>query len=570
MQQVHPSRVIFAILLAATYHVSFGQPLQPGPQVLTFYSDVDDTEQPYALYLPENFDASKKYPLVISLHGAGSNHRLNLRRVFGKSNAEGENDVEASRYFPEWEGVDYIVASPYARGTMGYQGIAEKDVLDVLADVKRRFPIDEDRTYLTGLSMGGGGTLWLGLTRPDLWAAIAPVCPAPPGGTDALAGNALNVPVHIFQGGADPVVRPEGVRAWVERFKELGVATEYTEYPGVSHNSWENAYADGQIFDWFGQYRRNPHPERVRFASSRYANNSAYWVRLGALTPGTLASIDAQFTAANHLSVTTADLDGFTLILAGHPRFTPGSALTISIDGTTVHTDAADAVSFSRQGGAWVQSRFEPSAQEKRPGAEGPIDAAIASRHLYVYGTGGNPSNEALAERRRRAEQAAEWSVYRGPFWGRVMVFPRVAADREVRPSDLASSNLVLFGTKETNSLIERFSDRLPLHLAADAADEYGLVYIFPIDGHYVLVNAGLPWWQTDGSPPGGNPFTNSVPAFGLMTLGDYRLFKGSANDVVAEGRFDTRWRLPEAGAEKMTATGAVMVHGDGMMEQPE
>ncbi|UCG88073.1 MAG: phospholipase, partial [Gemmatimonadota bacterium] len=143
------------------------QHLESGPQVLTFLSDVDDTEQPYGLYLPPDYDPAKAYPLVISLHGAGSNHRLNLRRVFGKSNAEGETDVEASRYFPEWEHVDYIVAAPYARGTMGYQTVAEKDVMDVLADVKRRFSIDENRMYLTGLSMGGGGTLWIGLTRPD-------------------------------------------------------------------------------------------------------------------------------------------------------------------------------------------------------------------------------------------------------------------------------------------------------------------------------------------------------------------------------------------------------------------
>ncbi len=62
--------------------------------------------------------------------------------------------MEATRYFPKWDNVDYIVASPYARGTAGYQGVPEQDVYDVLADVKKRFKIDEDRTYLTGLSMG--------------------------------------------------------------------------------------------------------------------------------------------------------------------------------------------------------------------------------------------------------------------------------------------------------------------------------------------------------------------------------------------------------------------------------
>ena len=83
-------------------HAAFGQKLPNGPQVLTFFSSVADTEQPYGLYLPKNYDSEKKYPLVIMLHGAGSNHRLALRRVFGKSNANGETDVEASRYFPEW------------------------------------------------------------------------------------------------------------------------------------------------------------------------------------------------------------------------------------------------------------------------------------------------------------------------------------------------------------------------------------------------------------------------------------------------------------------------------------
>jgi poly(3-hydroxybutyrate) depolymerase len=532
-----------------------GQVLDTGPQVLTFHSDVDDSEQPYALYLPPNFEASRQYPLVISLHGAGSNHRLNLRRVFGKSNAEGENDVEASRYFPEWEDVDYIVASPFARGTMGYQGVAEKDVLDVLADVKRRFPIDENRVYLTGLSMGGGGTLWLGLTRPDVWAAIAPVCPAPPEGTNALAPNALNVPVRIFQGGADPVVRPESVRVWVEHLKQLGTHVAYDEYPGVGHDSWVPAYADGQIFGWFAQFERNPHPNRVRFVSDRYKYDLAYWVQLDALTPGALASIDAQLTAPNRIAVTTSELGGFTLHLAGHPRFRAQGSLTVEIDGTTIRVPATEASSFNRQGGKWVAGRSV--ARAKRPGVEGPMAEVIASRHLYVYGTGGNPSREDLEARRAQALKAAEWSVDRGPFWGRVMVFPRVVSDREVRPSDLESANLVLFGTKETNSSIARFADRLPMHLDG-ASEDYGLVYVFPLDGRYVLVNSGLPWWHSDGSSPNRSPFRSSVPAFGLMGLGDYLLFRGSVEHVVADGRFDHDWRLPAVEAQKIRATGLV------------
>jgi len=538
------------------------QRLESGPQVLTFFSDVDDTEQPYGLYLPQNYDATKAYPLVVSLHGAGSNHRLNLRRVFGKSNAEGETDVEASRYFPDWEHVDYIVAAPFARGTMGYQGVAEKDVMDVIADVRRRFSIDENRMYLTGLSMGGGGTLWIGLTRPDLWAAIAPVCPAPPQGTEQLAPNALHVPVHIFQGGADPVVPPQGAHRWIATLEALGSTVEYTEYPGVGHDSWVNAYADGQIFEWFDRFRRDPHPDRVRFASDRYEHDTAYWVRFDALVPGRLASIDAQFTDANHLEIATQALDGFTLRLAGHPRFTPGQPLAVQIDGEQLDFPADDSVSFSRRDFLWVAAPYAAAPSEKRPGLEGPMREAIASRHIYVYGTAGDPTDEEQTARREQAERAAEWSVYRGWFWGRVMVFPRVVADREVRPSDVADANLVLFGTPQTNSLIAQYRDRLPLHLTESATADYGLVYVFPLDSNYVLVNEGRPWWDRPEVAGPGSPFTNVVPAMQLFDQQDYLLFDATGGDGAVEGRFDRTWRLTDRDAALLAASGAVAVSG--------
>lgn len=556
--------LIAALCFVTTHDAAWGQRLESGPQVLTFFSEVDDTDQPYALYVPPNFDASVEYPLVISLHGAGSNHRLNLRRVFGKSNVEGENDVEASRYFSEWEDVNYIVASPLARGTMGYRGVAEADVMNVLADVRQRFPIDANRIYLTGLSMGGGGSLWMGLTRPDIWAAIAPVCPAPPPGTETYAPNARNIPMHFHQGGADPVVSPESVRAWHDRLDSLGTAVEYTEYPGVGHESWENAYADGQIFDWFEQFERDPFPDRVRFATARYKYDRAYWVRLDALTPGTPARIDARFTGPHQLAVTTAALDGFTLFLADHPQAEIGKPLSIQIDGQALDVQVADSLSYRKTDGTWTTGRSEKPGLAKRPGAEGPMSEAVAGRHIYVYGTAGQPSEEAQAARQAQAVEAATWSVYRGPFWGRVKVFPRVVADTLVRESDLETAHLVLFGTRESNRLIQQWGDRLPLHLKP-SAEKYGLAYIFPVDGRYVLVNAGVPWWKTGTG--GESPFVNQVPALGLMDRPDYMLYRGTADSVLVEGRFDRTWQVPDDDAAAMEASGAVTVTGSGAQQ---
>ncbi len=552
------------------------QRLAPGPQVITFLSDVDDSEQPYALYLPKNYDEKKKYPLAIMLHGAQSNHRLALKRVFGFSNQQGENDLEASRYFQAWADVDFIVASPYARGTMGYKGIPEKDVWDVVADVKRRFHIDEDRTYLTGLSMGGGGTLWIGLTRPDVWAAIAPTCPAPPFGTVERAGNALNFPVHFYQGGADRTVDPEGTRQWRKRLEDLGTTVEYTEYPGVGHNSWENAYADEAVFKWFGQFKRNKFPDRVRFTTDSYQYSGAYWVAFEKLTPGTFAKIDAKFTGPNRIEIASSDLDALTLNLAGHPKYARGRPVEIAIDGVTLKA-SGDSIGLTKVNGKWSPGKYDRPPNAKRAGLEGPLGSAIDRRHVYVFGTAGNPSREEVQSRREVANKTASWGN-NAVSASRLALNIRAISDTQVRPSDLQTSDLVLFGTKETNTVIAKFADQLPAHLSP-AADDYGLIYVYPINGHYFLIGSGKPWFPlTDpqfggggrGRPTGGTPpprpnISEGIDFFApaqraLTKWGDFILFKGDPSNIVVQGRFDDQWRFTAADAEKLKATGVVAV----------
>ena len=531
-----------AVLLLVCASFAPAQNLSSGPQVLTFFSDADDTEQPYGLYLPKNYDASKKYPLVIMLHGAGSNHRLALRRVFGKSNAEGENDVEASRYFPEWKDIDYIVASPFARGTAGYQGIPEKDVYDVLNDVKKRFNVDEDRTYLTGLSMGGGGTLWIGLTRPDIWAALAPVCPAPPQGTDVYLPSTFNLPMHFYHGDQDRAVPVTVSRDWVKKIKDLGGKVDYNEYPGVEHNSWENAYKDEAVFEWLGQFKRNLHPDEVRFSTDRYKYNKAYWVRINDIKPGMVASVTAKYSAPNELSVNVQNTDAFTLKLQGHPKYQSGKPIALSVNGKKIKVTAADSLQLVLKDGKWTAGNLSREGITKKAGAEGPIADAFAQRHIYVFGTADNPSQEVIKERMDLAFKAANWSEYRGPFMGRVMFFPRIVADKEVRPSDLKDCNLILFGTKESNSVIARYADKLPLHLT-EADKDVSLFYVFPVDGHYVAVNSGAPWWTYQTST--GN--SRGLPAqFMVNQFKDIVLTGESGAKILLNGYFDQAWKLSE------------------------
>jgi hypothetical protein len=110
-----------------------------GLLVKAYRSEFDDTLQPYALHVPKDYDPKKRWPLLVTLHGATSNHLLNRRRVFGLGNRPGESDYEAIRNedvaFPE---VGFIVLAPYGRGEVAtYNGLAERDVLRAIADVKR-------------------------------------------------------------------------------------------------------------------------------------------------------------------------------------------------------------------------------------------------------------------------------------------------------------------------------------------------------------------------------------------------------------------------------------------------
>lgn len=517
---------------------------QTGPQVASFHSPVDGSEQPYALYIPKSFDPARTYPLVVSLHAEESTHRLNLRQVFGIVNRFGDLAANDLRFFPVARDVQFIVACPLARGTMGYRGIAEQDVYDMLADVRRRFPIDPARVYLTGFSMGGGGALRLALTRPDVWAAVAVVSPVAVTDAEELAPNALNLPVRLFQGEADPLVPAASSRTWHRRLEAADAPVEYIEYPAVRHNAWEPAYHDAGIFEWFAGFRRNAYPERVRLVTRSYRYAAAYWVRIDGLTPGLAASIDARRTGAR-VEVETHGVDGFSLLL-------DRPATAVSIDGAPVRIRPAASLSFTRASGRWQPGLWKPSG--KRPGAEGPIAEAVAGRHIYVYGTGGAPGAEELARRRAEAEAAAQWSTPRV----RLALTLPVKADRDVSVEDVDSSALVLFGTAATNTLIARFAP-LPLALHPDAAD-YGLLFVAPGPRHPLLISSGLPWWTgAEEADRPGDAF--APPRLRLLeSFGDYILFKGSLTHVVSEGRFDRNWKVTPADAAAMAATGTVTI----------
>jgi predicted peptidase len=255
-----------------------------GYQLRGYRSDLNNEIQPYSLYLPKGYgiDAEQKWPMVVMLHGAWSNHHLALRRVFGVTNDRGEDDISAKRVMPDLPDVPFIVVSPNGYETMCYRGFAEDDVWRVINEVEEMFNVDQNRIYLTGLSMGGGGTGMLGMRHADRFAAIAPVCaffgafldlyevakrpeflqwPENAISTYHQAENAFQLPVKLMHGDVDPIVPVHNSHALYAKLQKLGYQSEIEVYPGVGHDAWVPAYENARIFDWFAQFERNPSRE---------------------------------------------------------------------------------------------------------------------------------------------------------------------------------------------------------------------------------------------------------------------------------------------------------------------
>ncbi|MBK9168305.1 MAG: hypothetical protein IPM24_12665 [Bryobacterales bacterium] len=492
------------------------------PPVELFRAPTDGADLPYSLYVPPDYDARRAYPLIVTLHDLASNHAASLRQVFGvEALAPGLRGVRAP--LPDRQ---YLVLAPQARPGAGWRGIGETDLFALLERVETLYRVDPDRVYLTGAGMGAAEALRFAVTRPGRWAAVALASLFWPDGREEeaapFAGNAAGAPYRLVHGQNDPVAPPVLARAWHRRLLAAGAQADYFEYPRVRHNAWMLLYRDGGIFDWFAQFRRDAFPVSLKHTTARYEHRRSRWLEITRLTPGETATAEARFTGPNRMEVSTSGVRGVTFHLARHPLFVKDKPLTVLLDG---HVITAKGTAFSRVSGAWRAGDASPEAGQKRDGAEGPLPAGVSRRHIYVHG-----------------DATKEWAV-------RASQWPSAAFDLADGAAAVpADADLVVFGTAGTNPWLARHESRLPVALQESAAD-YGLLFVTSLDGRYVTVNSGIPWWQ--GLEPGS-------PAQLLPEQVDFVLFRGSLRTIVVSGRFDEDWKLPAEAAAKMVQTGAV------------
>lgn len=190
----------------------------------------------YLKYLPKDFDANKKYPLVLFLHGAGERgDDLDLVSMHGFF-----EHIKKGKDYP------FICVAPQCPDKQ-YWGCYMESLKAFLEDMCDTLPVDKDRVYLTGLSMGGTGTFLFAMANPDKFAAIAPICGS---GIVWYAEALQNIPVYMYHGDCDDIVPISESVTMLTKINKRGGNAQLKILYGVGHNAWDYAYEGDELVNW--------------------------------------------------------------------------------------------------------------------------------------------------------------------------------------------------------------------------------------------------------------------------------------------------------------------------------
>ena len=197
----------------------------------------------YVLNLPKDYDATKQYPLVLFLHGAGERgDDLDVASRHGFMKHVREEDAD----YP------FIFLAPQCPFDK-YWGCFTESLLAFLDDMMAKLPIDRERVYLTGLSMGGTGTWMLAMAAPERFAAIAPICGS---GICWNIDPIVDLPVCMYHGDCDAIVPIEESITMLKAINRRGGKATLHILNGVGHNEWDVAYAGNALIDWLFQHKK--------------------------------------------------------------------------------------------------------------------------------------------------------------------------------------------------------------------------------------------------------------------------------------------------------------------------
>lgn len=455
---------------------------QPQLVVGGFHSRIDGSVQPYGLVVPGNVldgkqDATEPLRLDVWLHGRGE-----------RSSEVGFLKQRLSRvgeYAPE----NTIVLHPYGRYSNAFKFAGEIDVLEAIEHVKKLFPIDDSRIAIRGFSMGGAGCWQLAVHYPDLWAAANPGagfsetrkflsvfqaeefvptkyqapllhwydCPD-------WTNNLRNVPTVAYSGEIDKQKQAADVMA--ASFRSNGMKLSHVIGPETAHK----IHADSKIeiqsqLDEHLTRGKPKVPSEIDLTTYTLRYNRLAWLEIDQLGQHWSQARVQGERSGNEILLTTLNVTGLSLNFEIGKPYGLGEGVKVLLDGeefvTTVNSgEGRFLMKFHREskGGDWrLREAEDLSSLRKHSGMQGPIDDAFMDSFIFV--SPDSSEGESAVDRWVASELEHATREWKRQMRGDA----RVLTPREVTAEVIMQNNIVLFGTPQSNTLIAKVINSLPV-----------------------------------------------------------------------------------------------------------
>lgn len=545
----------------------------PGTTVGGYRSRIDGSVQPFGLVIPQSWrpNSGRSWRLDFWFHGRG------------ETLSELAFIADRMKNLGEFAPPDAFVLHLYGRYCNGSRFAGETDFWEAFDEVKRRYPIDENRLVVRGFSLGGASAWHFAVHHAALWAAAAPgagfsetadflrvfqqeqLRPAPWEQKlwrlhDATA-NALNVamvPLIAYSGEDDRQI--QAADAMRSALRTEGMELTHLIGPKTGHKYEPVAKAElNRRLDALASVGRTRIPNEVRMVTHSLRYPKMAWVTVDALTehwePG---RVIAQLPVGDRLLRIEAEgVEALTLEFgpgdAPFPIHQPvqvvfaGTDKTVILESTRPGTDRSWKASFHRENGAWKTGPDLSGGLRKRHGLQGPIDDAFMDSFMMVMPTG-TPLNSQVGNwvKSESARAVEHWRRhYRGDA--------RQKSDQEISEADIRDHNLVLWGDPSSNQLIAKLAPSLPIRWEKNrivvgnetfATDTHAPILIFPNPlnpTRYVVLNSGFTFRDYDYLNNARQ--TPKLPDWAIIDLRQAPNAR-TPGGISAAGFFGERWEL--------------------------
>jgi hypothetical protein len=489
--------------------------------------------QPYGLVVPASYKpgAEHKHRLDVWCHGRGEN-LTELNFIDGRQKSSGE-------FTPP----DAFVLHLYGRYCNANKFAGEIDCFEALANVRDHYPIDENRLVMRGFSMGGAACWQFAVHYPSMWCAAAPgagfsetadflkvfqsEAVKPTWYEQKLwhmydctdyAVNLFNCLTVAYSGEIDK--QKQAADMMEKAMAAEGLKLTHIIGPQTAHKYHPQAKEEiNRLIDGFAEKGRDPFPPEVRFTTYTLRYNTSHWITIDAMEQHwerarVVADADIILGVASSVTckIATSNVEELTLncparALGGTPR---ALAITAIVDGQKLAAkpfgkDQPMTIHLCKTGKIWkLVDKVDDGSLRKRHGLQGPIDDAFMESFLMVRPTG-RPMNEKVGAW-AAAEMAHAADHWRRQFRGEA----RVKDDSAITDAEIAENNLILWGDPNSNKVLAKVADKLPIHWTADKilagkqsfpADRHVPVLIYPNPlnpKRYVVLNSGFTFREYD------------------------------------------------------------------------